>query len=246
MEKTAMRETVYAFNNHDIVDTYDSDMDVWHPNRAKMASIICEILPFHKTASLKFLDLGVGTGYLSHRIIEAFPNATIVAVDAAELMIEKARIRLRDHLQQVTFRLSTFQELPDEEDTLSGLDAVVSSFALHHLYREEKLALFEYIRSILKPNGWFLNCDILRTTDAVLEARFRYLHHLGIHQRLKKIKGMEKPIDRIASELAEKEKKDGDHPLSLTSDLQVLTDAGFRTSECFWKEYREAVYGGIK
>ena len=97
MEKTALRETVYAFNNNDIVATYDFDMDVWHPNRAKMASIVCEILPFHKNGNLKFLDLGVGTGYLSRRIIEAFPHATIIAVDAAELMIEKAKIRLQEH-----------------------------------------------------------------------------------------------------------------------------------------------------
>jgi hypothetical protein len=76
MEKSVLRETVYAFNNNDIVATYDFDMDVWHPNRAKMASIVCEILPFDKEGNLKFLDLGVGTGYLSRRIIEAFPHAT--------------------------------------------------------------------------------------------------------------------------------------------------------------------------
>ena len=170
----------------------------------------------------------------------------IIAIDAAELMIEKARIRLHDHLKQVTFKLSTFQELPDKESTLSNLDGVISSFALHHLYREEKLTLFKYIRSILKPNGWFLNCDIFKTSDAVLEARFRYLHHLGIQQRLKRIKDIEKPLDQISSELAVKEKKDGDHPLFVTDDLQILMEAGFRTSECFWKEYREAVYGGVK
>ena len=48
MEKSVLRETVYAFNDNDTVATYDSDMDVWHPNRAKMASIVCEILPFNR------------------------------------------------------------------------------------------------------------------------------------------------------------------------------------------------------
>ena len=246
MEKNTQRETVYAFNNNDIVATYDSDMDVWHPNRAKMASIVCEILPFSRAGNVKILDLGVGTGYLSHRIIETFPNATIAAIDAAELMIEKAKLRLQDHLRQVTFQISTFQELPDKENTFSDFDAVVSSFALHHLYREEKQILFKYICSILKPNGWFVNCDIFKTDDAVLEAKFQYLHHLGIQQRTKKIKHQEKSLDQISAELADKEKKDGDHPLLLTDDLQLLVDAGFRTAECFWKEYREAVYGGIK
>jgi len=246
MKKDTLRETVYAFNNTDIVATYDIDMDVWHPNRVKMASIVCEVLPFNKTENLRLLDLGVGTGYLSHKIIEAFPNATIVAVDAAELMIEKAKLRLKDHLEQITFQISTFQELPDKINTISHLDAVVSSFALHHLYREEKLRLFQYVHSILKPFGWFVNCDIFKTADAVLEARFRRLHHQGIQERTRRIQHQEKSLDQISSALADKEKKDGDHLLLLMDDLQLLAEAGFRTAECFWKEYREAVYGGIK
>ena len=246
MGKDTIRKTVYAFNDTNIVATYDFDMDVWHPNRTKMASIVCEILPFQRTDNLNILDLGVGTGYLSHKIIETFPHAKIIAIDAAELMIEKAKLRLQDHLKQVTFHISTFQELPNKKDTFSNFDAVVSSFALHHLYREEKLVLFQYIRSLLKPHGWFINCDIFKTADAVLEARFRYLHHLGIQQRIQRIKHQEKSLDQISSELLEKEKKDGDHPLFLAEDIQLLTEAGFRSAECFWKEYREAVYGGIK
>lgn len=246
MKRDALRETVYAFNNTDTVATYDIDMDVWHPNRVKMASIVCEVLPFDRAENVSILDLGVGTGYLSHRIIETFPHAKIVAVDAAELMIGKAKLRLKDHLEQITFQISTFQELPGKVNTLPRLDAAVSSFALHHLYREEKLALFQCIHSILKPHGWFVNCDIFKTADAVLEARFRRLHYQGIQERTRKIKHQEKTLDQISSELADKEKKDGDHLLFLMDDLQLLTEAGFRTAECFWKEYREAVYGGIK
>ena len=245
MEKNNLRETIYAFNRHDVVATYDLDMDTWHPNRAKMASIICEILPFHRDQQVRFLDLGVGTGYLSFRILETYPHATITATDAAELMADKAKLRLREHLKQVTFCISTFQELPQKENAFSNLDAVVSSFALHHLYREEKLSLFKYIQSILKPNGWFVNGDIFKTPDGVLESRFRYLHYLGIQQRTKMAKNQEKTLDQISSEFTEKEKKDGDHLLYLTDDLQLLKEAGFRTAECFWKEYREAVYGGI-
>jgi hypothetical protein len=91
-----------------------------------------------------------------------------------------------------------------------------------------------------------LNCDIFKTADAVLEARFRRLHHQGIQERTRKIKHQEKSLGQISSALADKEKKDGDHLLLLMDDLQLLAEAGFRTPECFWKEYREAVYGGVK
>ena len=100
--------------------------------------------------------------------------------------------------------------------------------------------------SILRPHGWFVNGDVFRANSAVIEARYRYLHHLGIQQRTKVIKNQEKSRDQISSEYLEKETKDGDRPLLLNDDLQLLSEAGFCTVECFWKEYREAVYGGIK
>lgn len=246
MENNPLRETVYAFNNSDLVASYDADMDIWHPNRVKMTSIVCEILPFDRTEHLRFLDLGTGTGYLSHKIIETFPYAKIVAIDAAALMIERAKARLNNCLDHVTFHISTFQDLPKKMDTLSPVDAVVSSLALHHLYREEKLTLLKYVRSILKLHGWFVNCDVFKASDAVIEARFRRLHYQGIQERTRNVRHEEKSLDEISSALSDKEKKDGDNLLLLTDDLQIIAEAGFRTAECFWKEYREAVYGGIK
>ncbi|MCE7912591.1 MAG: class I SAM-dependent methyltransferase [Candidatus Brocadia sp. AMX3] len=246
MKTDTLRETIYAFNNSDTVASYDADMDIWHPNRVKMASIVCEILPFDRTERVRFLDLGAGTGYLSHKLIETFPHATIIAVDAAALMIEKAKVRLHNHLERVTFHVSPFQELPKKLGTLAPVDAVVSSLALHHLYREEKLTLIRYVHSLLRPHGWFVNCDVFKTSDAVLEARFRRLHHQGIQERTRQIRHEEKSLDEISSTLSDKEKKDGDNLLLLMDDLQIIAEAGFRTAECFWKEYREAVYGGIK
>ena len=240
------RDTAYAFNNNDIIATYDLDMDVWHPNRKIMASIVCEILPFDKSDNIQVLDLGVGTGYLSQKIIEGFPNASIVAIDAAEMMLDKAKLRLKGQLGQVTFKTLTFQELSNEEIGLSGIDTVVSAFALHHLLREEKLRLFQYIHSILKPDGWFINCDIFNATDPAIEALFRRLLYKGTQERTLSLKHQEKSLDYIATEYTSKEKRDGDNPLSITEETQLLTEAGFRMVDCFWKEYREAVYGGTK
>lgn len=246
MAENTQRDTAYAFNDNDIIATYDLDMDVWHPNRKKMAYIACEILPFDRSENLQILDLGVGTGYLSQKVIETFPNSTIVALDAAEKMIDKAKLRLKDHLGQITFRTATFQELSNKKIELSGIDTVVSAFALHHLLRGEKLKLFQYVHSILKPNGWFINCDIFNAKDPAIEALFRSLLYKGTQERTLKLKHEEKTLDYIETEYTTKEKRDGDNPLSITEEIQLLAEAGFRMVDCFWKEYREAVYGGTK
>lgn len=244
MTDKIQRETAYAFNNSDIIATYDLDMDVWHPNRKKMASIVCEILPFDRSDNIRFLDLGVGTGYLSQKIIEMFPNSTIVAIDAAEMMIDRAKLRLDEQLEQITFITSTFQKL--SENNLSGIDAVVSAFALHHLLREEKLRLFQYIHSIIRSDGWFINCDIFNATDPAIEALYRNLLYRGTKERTLNLKHQEKTLDNIAMEYTSKEKRDGDNLLSIAEETHLLTEAGFRMVDCFWKEYREAVYGGTK
>jgi hypothetical protein len=45
--------------------------------------------------------------------------------------------------------------------------------------------------------------------------------------------------------LDELEARDGDCPQTLTTDLQILQEAGFEKISVFWQEYREAVYGGV-
>ena len=46
--------------------------------------------------------------------------------------------------------------------------------------------------------------------------------------------------------LDELERKEGDKPMTLTEDMQILKEAGFKKTAVFWLEYREAVYGCIK
>ncbi len=246
MVKETEKCTAYAFNNSDIIASYDLDMDVWHPHRKKMASIAGEILPFEKSSHVRILDLGVGSGYLSQKMIEMFPHASITAVDAATLMIDQAKLRLKTYLGQITFKSVTFQELPEKEKELSGIDAVVSAFALHHLSSDEKLRLFQFVYSILKPNGWFVNCDIFRSTVPTFEELFRHLQYVGVRERTYSMKHEEKTVDQIASEYTSKEKRDGDKLMTVAEEMGLLSEAGFQRGECFWKEYREAVHGGIK
>ncbi len=80
-----------------------------------MALIAVEILPFQSTEHVRILDLGVGTGYLTSKMVEMFPHASVIAIDAAPMMIDQAKIRLKTHSGKITFMPVTFQELPEKE-----------------------------------------------------------------------------------------------------------------------------------
>ncbi|MGH7454556.1 MAG: class I SAM-dependent methyltransferase [bacterium] len=241
---TPSHQSVSAYDDAARVAEYDAKMEIMHPNRAKMADIVCAMLPFARDAEITVLDLGTGTGFLVARLLQAFPQAQVIAVDGASAMMQQAQARLGAKSKQLTWKIGSFQQLAGDND-VPELDAVVSSFALHHLAAEEKRRLYHALHAKLRDGAWFVNADILVAPYEEIEACYQHLRQVGIQKRWRE-HGEEKSLAAIAAELVELEKKDRDQPLPLDTDLRLLKEAGFRAVDCFWKETREAVWGGLK
>jgi hypothetical protein len=105
--------------------------------------------------------------------------------------------------------------------------------------------LYHALHAKLRAGAWFVNADILVAPHEEIDKRYQHLRQLGIQKRWRE-RGEEKSLAAIAAELMELEKKDGDQPLPLDTDLRLLKETGFRGVDCFWKETREAVWGGVK
>ncbi len=225
---------------------YDAKMNLMHPNRAKMAEIVCAMLPFDSREAVTILDLGTGTGFLTAYLLQAFPRASIIAVDGAAAMLQQAQARLHEKAQALTWKICAFQELAKTASALLTLDAVVSCFALHHLSAEQKLELYCALFGKIRTGGWLINADIVTLPITKIEERYQQLRNLGIQQRARRQLGEERTLEAIAAELAQLEQADGDQPLRLEHDLQLLREAGFQEVDCFWKETREAVWGAVK
>ena len=101
------------------------------------------------------LELGVGTGETTRRLLAAHHRATIVGVDGNEQMLAAARAVLP--AERVELRLARL------EDPLPGgsFEIVISVLAIHHLPAEGKAALFERIASVLAPGGRFVLGDVV-------------------------------------------------------------------------------------
>jgi len=160
IDLTQSHQSVAAYDDAARVAAYGAKMEIMHPNRGKMAEIVCAMLPFQREAEITLLDLGTGTGFLAARLLEVFPRAQVIAVDGAAAMMQQAQARLGNKSRQLTWKICSFQELARDRD-LPDLDAVVSSFALHHLSADEKLALYRALLPKLRVGGWFVNADIL-------------------------------------------------------------------------------------
>jgi tRNA (cmo5U34)-methyltransferase len=110
----------------------------------------------------RILDLGIGTGATTSRVLALHPDAAVVGVDASAEMLAAARADLPGaDLRQGRL-----------EDPLPAgpFDLVVSALAIHHLDGPGKRDLFVRIRDVLAPGGVFVLADVVvprRAEDAV-------------------------------------------------------------------------------
>ena len=105
------------------------------------------------------LELGVGTGVTSARLLAAHPGARLVGLDASAPMLEAARAALpAERVELVLGRL---------EDSLPAgpFDLVVSALAVHHLDAAGKRDLFRRIAGRLAPGGRFVLADVVVPRD---------------------------------------------------------------------------------
>ncbi|MEN1934636.1 malonyl-ACP O-methyltransferase BioC [Paenibacillus sp. 102] len=89
----------------------------------KMAQQLLSIMKkhYHNMSSIRILELGCGTGYLTEQLAVSFPNATITAIDFAESMIAVAKTR--NYVESVTFRCEDIEQLTLGE----SFDVIISS-----------------------------------------------------------------------------------------------------------------------
>jgi tRNA (cmo5U34)-methyltransferase len=105
------------------------------------------------------LELGVGTGVTSARLLAAHPRARLVGLDASVPMLEAARAELpAERVELVLGRL---------EDPLpaGGFDLVVSALAVHHLSPAGKQDLFRRVAARLTLGARFVLADVVVPRD---------------------------------------------------------------------------------
>ena len=238
--------SIAAYDVSQRVKTYDADMELMHPNRSKMVQVALEVLPFPKTAALRAIDLGIGTGYFTERFLKQFPNSRVLGIDGAQAMIELAKARLTSLASRVQFVIGDFRKLQELAAAAGTVDVVFSAYALHHLSRPDKETVLRQVVELLVPGGWFVNADLIIADSPELESRLQQIRVAGIVERAR---GLDNRFADSASTrrfLADLERKEADQPLTLAEDLEILRSSALKNVSAMWLEYRELVSGGQK
>jgi tRNA (cmo5U34)-methyltransferase len=239
-------QSIAAYDVSQRVKTYDADMELMHPNRSKMVQVAIEVLPFPRTAALRVIDLGIGTGYFTERFLNHFPNSRVLGIDGAQAMVELAKERLRALASRIEFVIGDFRNLQQLVPGVGTIDLVFSAYALHHLSRPDKETVLSQVVELLVAGGWFINADLIGADSPDLESRLQELRVLGIVARAAGLDSRFADSPSTRRFLADLEKNERDQQLTFAEDLEVLRSSGLKNVSAFWLEYRELVSGGQK
>jgi putative AdoMet-dependent methyltransferase len=145
-----------VFNHDENAAGYDTGvLNESHPIRAGYKAVLNWVSEKSATTSDSVvLDLGCGTGNLSLRF-KHFKR--LVCVDISNNMLDIARSKLAD-LDNVEFVKA---DLLEYFEGPSIFDAIVSTYAIHHLTELEKPILFEQIYHSLQPGGTVVFGDLM-------------------------------------------------------------------------------------
>jgi len=136
------------------------------PERRPLLRKMLSSAPFPRDAQLEVLDVGGGYGVVTDEVLTAFPKARVTLQDYSPAMLDQARRRLGGHHDRLSFVLADLTDPAWPQHVGGPFDLAVSAIVLHNLGSCDKIfACYPAIRGLLKPAGYFLNCD--RFVDGV-------------------------------------------------------------------------------
>jgi len=185
------------------------------PHRSEGEAALLEWIPKRPA---RVLDLGSGDGRLLSIVLNACALGEAVALDFSPTMLDRLRSRFseRPNVRIVAHDLAE----PLLKD-LGTFDAIVSSFAIHHLPHTRKRTLYEEVYERLRPGGIFCNLEHVASSTVSLHEHFLALLDVRPED--------EDPSNKL---------------LDVDQQLQWLREIGFQDVDCHWKWRELALLAG--
>lgn len=186
------------------------------PGRSSGEKMVLDLLPGKLN---RVLDLGTGDGRLLALVLLAHPGAKGIATDFSPTMIQEAKKRFVNNpsVEVVT------HDFGESVTPLGQFDAVVSSFAIHHVEDRRKRELYAEIFSILSPGGVFINLEHVSSPTEKLHDDF---------------------LTAMGQTRETEDKSNRCSPVQI--QLGWLIQIGFEEVDCHWKWRELAVLAGTK
>ncbi len=221
------------------------------PERETQIRIITRLLE-DRPAAMRIVELCPGEGMLTRALLDRFPEARVLALDGSEAMLESTRRGTGAHAARLETR--PFDLLAEDWRGLDGggIDAVVTSLAVHHLDAEGKRRLFKDLHATLAPGGVFVLADL---TEPPRQAGRRIAAEAWdeeVRHRAREIDGNLKGFRAFEDDQWNYYRHVApggdpiDKPSILADQLAWLREAGFADADVHWMKAGHAIMSGRK
>jgi tRNA (cmo5U34)-methyltransferase len=223
--------------SHELVEDWSDDAFVTHwidrqtgraEQRRRQFSLLRAMIPFGADAPFRYLNVGAGPGPFDELVLRRHSQAQATLLDGSAVMLRHAGERLAEFGARFNLVHADFGSSEWAASVQGPFDLVVSCIAIHNLRDATRIrAVYAEIYGLLADGGLFLNLDYVRMPSQALQSIAAW-----------------SAADRDSGFMT----GGGGADLPGTTDEQVgwLHEAGFAVADCFFKEFRLALFGGFK
>ncbi|MDT4900552.1 MAG: hypothetical protein QOJ78_1482 [Pseudonocardiales bacterium] len=246
------------------LDRWDRQQEFYVADREERFTVIGDVVAaVANRPDPVVVDLGAGPGSLSVRLLHRLPDAEVIAVDADPMLLGLAQaaygstrgLRIVEH----DLRDADWVPALGRPDGVEGVDAIVSTTALHWLTEPELGALYRACAGLLRPGGVLVDGDNLR--ESADRPRLDALTKHVRDARIERTAGRDREdwsawweAVAQAPELAELTDARGARPIdhtvpqepTLDDHVRLLREAGFAEAGTVWQCGDDRVLVGVR
>jgi SAM-dependent methyltransferase len=153
---------LHDWSSKEYVRDWATRQDRYEDKRRPQFQMLVDAIPFPKDAAIRILDVGAGYGALTQFLLEQFPNATALCQDGSDEMAKLGRRRMAKWKGRFDYVIADFSKPGWSRVILGSFDAVVSTIAIHNVRVPVIIeGIYKEVYELLKPNGCFLNLDLV-------------------------------------------------------------------------------------
>ncbi len=203
---------------------YDKQIKRTLPFYEEMFRQVVDIVRILNLQSLRWLDVGCGTGKMARTVLDNFDIQKMVGIDVEKEMLERARGLCND--QKVKFLQYDVRELPYQE-----MFDIVTAIQINHYFRkDERIAAMKNCYDALSKNGIYISFENFAPDSE--EAAALYL------ERWKEFQ-IANGKTKEDADLHIKRYGQNYFPISISESIGLLKDCGFRMVEILWVSYMQ-------
>ena len=212
-------------------EKYDKNIVATLPYYEEYFKQIIEIVYTAFHMPIAWLDIGCGTGKMADMAIRNLQVENMVCCDNSPQMLKIAKERICS--LKVDFRETLIQNLQYDSD----FDVITAILITHYLKHEERIASITNCYNAIKENGLFFTVENFAPNNDIFKRLYLERWKNYQYENGKSEEECQSHVLRYNTEY---------FPVTITEQIHVLQECGFRNVEIFWCSYMQVGILGIK